>query len=207
MRQWLIDDLSANRSDWTIVIFHHPPYSKGANHDSDDSENNIIDRPQWDMRNEFVPIFDKHGVDLVYSGHSHSYERSYYLHNHTGTSDTYSHGEHAELIDNDPKKPSLGQGRHTYAQLSPSSGGVDDRVVYTVAGNGGKADKNQGAFTAADEWLRHAAHVVQEADTLADKRRGLPVLGSVIIDANDTQLTANFIDVDGQVLDHFVITR
>lgn len=29
MLQWLQDDLMANNQDWTIVIFHHPPYTKG----------------------------------------------------------------------------------------------------------------------------------------------------------------------------------
>lgn len=207
MRQWLMDDLSSNTLDWTVVIFHHPPYSKGANHDSDDTENVAFDRPIWDMRNEFVPIFDEYGVDVVYSGHSHSYERSYYLRGHLGTSDTFSAAAHAELVGGDAGTPSLGRGDNTYAQLSATSGGVDDRVVYTVAGNGGKADGDSGSITTAEEWLRHSAHIVQEADTIDDKRRGLPVLGSVVIDADETALTANFIDVDGMVLDHFVITR
>lgn len=207
MRQWVTDDLSANTSDWTVVIFHHPPYSKGANHDSDDTENNDFDRPIWDMRNEFVPIFEMYGVDVVYGGHSHSYERSYYLNNHLGTSDTYSNAAHAELVDGDPNRPSLGQGNQRYAQLSPTSGGIDDRVVYTVAGNGGKADSDSGRITTAEEWLRHPAHIVQDADTLDDKRHGLPVIGSVVIDASTTELTASFIDASGNVLDEFVITR
>ena len=73
MRDWLIDDLSANQLDWTIVIFHHPPYSKGSNHDSDREQNEI------DMRQTFAPVFEDYGVDVVYSGHAHSYERSWYV--------------------------------------------------------------------------------------------------------------------------------
>jgi hypothetical protein len=207
MRQWLIDDLSSNDSDWTLVIFHHPPYSKGANHDSDDTENNAFDRPIWDMRNEFVPIFDDYGVDVVYSGHSHSYERSYYLHNHTGTSDTYSNAEHAELVNGDPDQPALGYGDQTYSQLSPTSGGIDDRVVYTVAGNGGKADKDSGAVTTPEEWLRHAAHIQQPEDTVEPKRNALAIIGSVVIDATADSLTANFIDSNGDVRDTFTINR
>ncbi len=71
MRDWLIADLSNNNRDWTIVIFHHPPYSKGENHDSDREQREI------DMRERFTPVFEDYGVDVVYSGHSHSYERSY----------------------------------------------------------------------------------------------------------------------------------
>lgn len=206
MRSWLIDDLASNESDWTIVIFHHPPYSKGANHDSD-STRGELDTPQTDMREEFVPVFDEYGVDLVYGGHSHSYERSYYLHNHTGTSDTFSPAAHAELVDNDPSKPASGRDAQAYAQLSPTSGGVDDRVVYTVAGNSGKADATAGFLTAPEVWLRHAAHIEQPADTVTPIRRGLNVIGSVIVDADAERLTASMIDVNGAVLDRFSITR
>jgi acid phosphatase type 7 len=208
MREWLIDDLSSNDLGWTVVIFHHPPYSKGANHDSDDVEKvNGFDRPQRDMREQFVPIFDAYGVDLVYNGHSHSYERSYYITNHTGTSDTFSTSEHAELLDGDPAQPASGRGEKPYAQLSPTSGDVDDRVIYSVVGNSGKADEDAGSLTAADKWLRHAAHIEQPADTEEPPRRGLPVLGSAVIDATETELTHSFIDVNGQVLDQFTITR
>ena len=207
MRDWLIDDLSNNTLDWTIVIFHHPPYSKGANHDSDFTDIRTFDLPQKDMREDFVPVFDDYGVDLVYSGHSHSYERSYYLTNHTGTSDTFSNAEHAELIDNDPDQPSSGRGNDSYAQLSPTSGGIDNRVVYTVAGNGGKADSSAGSLTAPEVWLRHAAHIEQPADTVEPGRRGLNIIGSVVVDASADQLQADFINAQGEVFDSFTITR
>ena len=109
--------------------------------------------------------------------------------------------------------PALGYGKETYAQLSPTSGGVDDRVVYTVAGNSGKADDDAGlgGVTAPEEWLRHAAHVPQPADSEcagpAGCRNGLAVKGSVVVDASATQLTAKFIGVDGTVLDQFTIKR
>jgi hypothetical protein len=207
MRSWLVDDLSSNDADWTIVIFHHPPYSKGANHDSDTVDTRVFDLPQRDMREEFVPVFDAYGVDLVYGGHSHSYERSFYLHDHTGTSDTFSPAAHAELVNNDPMRPASGRDAEAYAQLSPTSGGVDDRVVYTVAGNSGKADATAGFITAPDVWLRHAAHIEQPADTVAPKRRGLNVIGSVVVDASEDRLTASMIDANGAVLDRFSITR
>lgn len=207
MRQWLIEDLSANKQDWTIVMFHHPPYTRGANHDSDDTENNLVDGPIWSMRNEFVPIFDKYGVDLVYSGHAHSYERSYYLHNHTGTSDTYSHKEHAELVKDNPNMPATGQDDQSYSQLSPTSGGVDNRVVYTVNGSSGKADSGGGTITTQEEWLRHPAHVEQPASTATPKLHGLPALGSVLLDVSKKSLKASFVDANGDVLDYFAMTR
>jgi hypothetical protein len=209
MRQWLMADLSSNTTSWTVVIFHHPPYTKGANHDSDDTEFSPIDRPEWDMRNEFTEIFEAYGVDVVYGGHSHSYERSYYLRGHTGTSDTFDPAVHAEL--NADGEPSLGFGNDTYQQQSPTSGGLDDRVVYTVAGSSGKADDGGGFTTTDEEWLRHPAHILQAADTecagAEGCRNGLAVKGSVVIDAGKKSLTAKFVDVNGAVLDQFTITR
>lgn len=197
MRTWLIDDLSSNSSDWTVVIFHHPPYSKGKNHDSDDGEDSGRDRPQFDVRVEFTEIFEDYGVDVVYSGHSHSYERSYYLVGHTGTSDTFDANVHAEL--DGEGQPSLGNGANTYAQISAGSG-ADDKVVYTVNGASGKADN--------DGTLDHPAHRAFEEDIdNGYHSNGLAILGSVVIEATDVELTASYIDVDGAVLDAFTITR
>lgn len=183
MKQWLIDDLSANSNDWTVVIFHHPPYTKGS-HDSD-SNAGSIDQPIFDIREQYTPIFEDHGVDLVYSGHSHSYERSFYLNGHTGLEADFNPLVHAE---NDGVNALSGQGADAYHQVSAGSG-ADDKVVYTVAGSSGQA-------TSTSENYPHNA--MAHSDIL---------LGSVVIDANDTQLTARFIDVNGDQLDHFIINR
>jgi hypothetical protein len=41
------------------------------------------------MRENVLPILEKHSVDMVLSGHSHSYERSHLLHCHYGDSTTF----------------------------------------------------------------------------------------------------------------------
>jgi 3',5'-cyclic AMP phosphodiesterase CpdA len=61
---WLESDLSANESKlWIFVYFHHPPYSSGS-HGSD-----------LNVRNTLTPLFEQYGVDMVFSGHDHDYER------------------------------------------------------------------------------------------------------------------------------------
>ena len=87
MATWLKKDLAANNKPWVVVAFHTPPYSDGGHKsDSDwDSRGRLKD-----MRENFVPIFDEYGVDLVLSGHSHGYERSKLIVNHLGKSDTFS---------------------------------------------------------------------------------------------------------------------
>ncbi len=183
MMQWLKDDLMSNNQDWTIVIYHHPPYTKGS-HDSD-KELGGIDQPIFAIREDFTPIFEQYGVDLAYAGHSHIYERSYYINGNTGLSTTFDAATMAEL--NDMNMPANGQGDEAYTQIARD--GMDDKVVYTVAGNGGKV-------THTTEGFPHPANFFSQLE-----------LGSVVIDLNADQLEASFVDVNGAVLDSFVMTR
>jgi 3',5'-cyclic AMP phosphodiesterase CpdA len=70
--KWLEADLNANTKKWTVVYFHHPPYTK-ASHNSD-TESELVA-----IREKFVRLLEEKGVDLVLCGHSHGYERSYLL--------------------------------------------------------------------------------------------------------------------------------
>ena len=64
---WLEKLLANNPNRWTIVAFHHPMYSMGA--DRDDKE----------TRTAFLPLFDSYHVDLVLTGHDHTYGRTWKL--------------------------------------------------------------------------------------------------------------------------------
>ena len=203
MRDWLIADLKAStQQDWKIVIFHHPPYSKGENHDSD------LEQREIDMRTTFAPVFEEYGVDAVYSGHSHSYERSWYLRGHYGLSDSFNAAEHATIDDNG--KLGFGGPDSPYPK--------DKRLVYTVAGSSGKFNTwepcepeqyfNGQAFgCTAEDWLLHPAHRTFESLDDDYRRHGIARLGSVVIDATATSLTSRFIDDKGAVLDTFVIKK
>ena len=87
MATWLKKDLAQNTKPWLIVAFHTPPYSDGGHKSDNDRDSGGRLK---DMRENFVPIFDEYGVDLVLSGHSHGYERSKLILNHLGKSDTFS---------------------------------------------------------------------------------------------------------------------
>jgi 3',5'-cyclic AMP phosphodiesterase CpdA len=62
---WLDKTLGAAREDWKIVYMHHPLYSSGITHGSDER-----------LRSTLEPILLKHGVTVVLTGHDHFYERT-----------------------------------------------------------------------------------------------------------------------------------
>src|ERR1700675_1393534 len=62
---WLQRQLeSAGSDEWKICFFHHPLYSSARKHG-----------PATDLRLLLEPIFVKYGVNVVFAGHEHIYER------------------------------------------------------------------------------------------------------------------------------------
>jgi hypothetical protein len=62
--EWLDKELAAAGSEWKIPYFHHPLYSSGGRHGSEE-----------DLRQQLEPLFLKYGVNVVFAGHEHFYER------------------------------------------------------------------------------------------------------------------------------------
>jgi hypothetical protein len=61
---WLQNTLENTQSHWKICFFHHPLFNDGKSHG-----------PDLDLRTQLVPIFKRYGVNAVFSGHEHAYER------------------------------------------------------------------------------------------------------------------------------------
>jgi hypothetical protein len=61
--KWLEKELSQSGSDWKIAYFHHPLYTTARR------------GPEVELRAMLEPMFVKYGVDVVFTGHEHIYER------------------------------------------------------------------------------------------------------------------------------------
>jgi hypothetical protein len=59
---WIEEQLKNSDATWKFAVFHFPPYN--------------WEEPYFDIQKEWVPVFDKYHVDMVFGGHIHYYMRS-----------------------------------------------------------------------------------------------------------------------------------
>ncbi len=65
LRAWLDHDLSSSKATWKFVSFHEPGYHSSEKHKGDTWMRSIED------------IIDRRGVDFVFTGHVHNYQRNF----------------------------------------------------------------------------------------------------------------------------------
>ncbi len=172
MATWLRSDLASTTATWLIAFWHHPPYTKGS-HDSD-TEAVLIE-----MRQIFNPILEAGGVDLILTGHSHSYERSYLIDGHYGTSDTLTAA--MKLNGGNGHEPADG------AYVKPTALTAHQGAVYSVVGSSGQIGGGP---------LNHPA-----------MRVSLNQLGSMVIDIYGNRLDATFLRETGALDDSFTMIK
>jgi 3',5'-cyclic AMP phosphodiesterase CpdA len=176
MAEWLRDDLASTARDWIVCFFHHPPYTKGS-HDSDklsDSNGRLVE-----MRENILPILEQGGVDLVLTGHSHSYERSYLLDGHYGYSTSLAAVNFKDRGDGRP------DGSGPYRKSTGTK--PHEGAVYVVAGSAGQRSGGK---------LNHPANYLS-----------LNKLGSVVLDINGPELHLKFITEEAKLRDYFTIRK
>lgn len=172
MAKWLQEDLEKVKdADFIVCYFHHPPYTKGS-HDSD-TESQLIE-----MRKFILPILESGGVDIVFTGHSHIYERSMLI---DGAYATPTVAENVVLDDGDGDPD--GDGAYK------KSAGIhaNEGAVQVVAGHGGQGLSRRG--------------------TSPIMKKIIVENGSVICDIDGNTLKAVMINADGEVRDVFSIVK
>jgi acid phosphatase type 7 len=167
MRTWLANDLAATTAKWIIAFWHHPPFSRGSNYDHSG------------MRNNILPVLEQGGVDLIVCGHSHVYERSFFLDGFYGDATTFNPTTHI-------KAPGSGKedGTGAYSKVP----GPHKGTVYAVAGSSGQVTSG-GSMN----------HPVMYTSQLA--------LGSMILDFDGSRLDAKFLNDAGVIKDYFTLVK
>ncbi|MEL6593449.1 MAG: Ig-like domain-containing protein, partial [Bacteroidota bacterium] len=133
-----------------------------------------------DMRQNVLPILENYGVDLVLSGHSHSYERSFLLEGHFGNSNTLTN---AMILDGGDGR-SNGDGSYVknFANTLSSAG-----TVYITAGNAGKLSGGS---------LNHPVMFAS-----------FNTLGSCVMEVDSNLLELKFLNNSGGISDSFSIVK
>ena len=175
---WLKQDLAANTKPWTIVYFHHPPYTKGS-HNSD-TEPELIN-----MRQRVVRILERYKVDMVLNGHSHSYERSYLLNGHYDVETTFSPALHA-LSSSSAKYD--GSANSCIYIKNPTD--IRNGIVYAVVGSAGQLGGTNAGFP-------------HNAMYYSDVTNG----GALYFEVENNRLDAKWICGDGIIRDKFTIMK
>lgn len=64
VKSWLQNDLESSNQQWKFLVFHYPPYPV------------VDDGHSYNLQQNWVPLFDQCGVDIVFVGHQHVYMRT-----------------------------------------------------------------------------------------------------------------------------------
>jgi hypothetical protein len=175
---WLKQDLATKTQPWTVVYFHHPPYSKG-NHNSD------ADIELINMRQKIVPILERFKVDLVLNGHSHDYERSYLLNGHYGLESSFNLASHA--LSSSSAKYDGTANSCTYIK---NASDLRNGIVYAVVGSAGQLG---GTTTGYPHNAMYYSNVTNG--------------GTLYFEVENNRLAAKWIGADGVIRDNFNIMK
>ncbi|MEO6285702.1 MAG: metallophosphoesterase [Dyadobacter sp.] len=176
--EWIKKDLAANKNKgWVVAYWHHPPYTKGS-HNSD------TDPETMKVRENFIRILERNGVDLILCGHSHDYERSKLIQGHYGKSDTFNPAVH---------NVSSSSGRYDgSAESCPyiKKSAINNGTVYVVAGSAGQLGHTTDGYP-------------HKAMYHSDAERG----GGLVLEVEGNRLDAKWIGLDGIIHDQFTMEK
>jgi len=172
---WLEADLtSARDARWRILVCHQPPFHSSGSHAGEQQTRILAERLQ------------KHGVDLVISGHIHNYQRTRPLR----FTPEIAHDTRPLL------ERGIVKGQFT---LDKTYDGITqtrpDGIIYLVTGAGGArlydTDQHGDTSTLEDFTVRFVSNVHS----------------MTVVDVEPDRLSARQIDMKGNEVDRFILTK
>ena len=175
LRDWVEADLKAVAAgQWKIVVFHQPSFTSNINH-------------QHEQRMRFLTdIFERCGVDVVFNGHAHLYDRSRPL------KFTVAGGIKPSAMD----KAGYVKGNFVYdTKFDGVQNTVPEGIVYIVTGGGGAKLDSKGLEAQPALWQPSTVKLLGDRHSFT------------VADFSPQALRLTQIDYEGKVVDDFVITR
>lgn len=175
LREWVEEDLkNVDPGMWKFVNFHQPPFTSNLKHKREKRMRLLCD------------LFEKYGVNIVFNGHAHTYERTYplkfSLELHEDGSKIDETGHVGGSIDKDLRFDGL-------SNTTPQG------IIYIVTGAGGAPHDS--------EYLHRRPHLWEPFTykLIGDR------FSFTVCDIDGDQLTLRQVDADGLEIDRIVITR
>jgi hypothetical protein len=176
--QWIKKDLEANKNrGWIIAYWHHPPYTMGSH--TSDGEDELVH-----IRENFIQILERYGVDLILCGHSHDYERSKLMKGHYGPEASFNPGF---LVSN--SSGAYDGTSNSCPYLKDSATGYTG-TVYVVSGSAGQLGGKQPGYP-------------HDALPYSDATHG----GVGMLEIEGNRLNWKWICADSQIRDHFTMMK
>jgi hypothetical protein len=181
-QRWMADDLSGTDAAWKFVVYHHPAFNVGLEH-----------YHEQHMR-VLAPLFERHGVSIVFHGHEHNYQRT-------------------RPIRFAPAGPGAAGTLNSKDRLVPGTFTVDtafdgsritrpDGVLYLTTGAGGKHLYDADFTGDPSRWRRPEDGNVEYVVRLVADRHSLTV-----VDVQPTSLRLRQVDEHGREIDSIRITK
>jgi acid phosphatase type 7 len=177
LRNWIRSDLTRSQARWKFVVFHHPGFQSSLKHYSEQK-----------MR-LLAPLFEQCGVDVVFSGHVHNYQRSKPL-----------------KFKPDSDKPAARgavNGKFTLDTVFDGKSQTQPKgVVYIVSGGGGASLYDPDLTDAPDKWEHDKANWAPFTEKFISDRHSFS-----LVEVDPGRLTLRQLDEDGKEVDRMVITK
>ncbi len=175
LREWLIADLKAAKdARWKFVGFHHPGFNSSKAHFNEQR-----------MR-VLAPLFEEYGVDIVFNGHVHNYQRSYPL---KFVPKMQAGGSYYRANGNVEGTWALDKTFDGARNTEPRG------VIYIVTGAGGAGLYDPEQEADPKSWQEFTAKFVSTIHSLT------------LVETSDRKLTLRQVSALGQELDNLVLTK
>ena len=150
--EWLDQALSQSQAEWKFVMFHHPVYPSHP----------VRDNPL--IREHWVPIIDKHHVDMVLQGHDHAYLQTYPMRGHQRVSTSAEGTTYVVAVSGDKF---AGQGSRDYIEIGKTglSTYQPSRSTRSPADDLPRLDQRRRGLRFADHRQAHPQHRTFDRET------------------------------------------
>lgn len=175
LRAWLEKDLKgAKKATWRFVAFHHPPFNSSTRHRDDQQMRVLCD------------LFEKYGVDVVWTGHVHNYQRTYPM---KFAAVKGADGKYRDAKGRVEGKWTLDTAYDGTTKTKPNG------VLYVISGGGGGDLYDPDIQQKPTEWQPFTAKYVADAHSFTEA------------DVHGTTLSVRQVSDDGKELDKWTVTK